>query len=299
MNYFEFHIGDYAEATGHLSIIEDGAYSRLLRKCYSTERALPPDICAVQRLVAARSEEERSAVESVLREFFELRDDGWHQPRCDRDIANYLAGEPERVVKRANENGRLKRHRAERAGLFEVLHADGQHPSWNTPMAELRALVRNVRTAIETPPETKPETPPATEAATTPATETAMPATATQYPLPIPHSPTPTPHPPFPTVIGKKHRQSQFPDDFKPNEAGEAAGAGLSMETELEAFKNHHTGKGSLMADWQAAWRTWCGNARKYAKPTAFASNTKPASKHAGFEKLDYRKGVNHDGSFE
>ena len=27
-------------------------------------------------------------------------------------------------------------------------------------------------------------------------------------------------------------------------------------------------------------------------------SNTKPASKHAGFEKLDYQEGVNHDGSF-
>jgi uncharacterized protein YdaU (DUF1376 family) len=188
LNYYEHHIGDYAEATAHLSILEDGAYSRLLRKCYATERPLPADVNRVQRLVGARTDEECAAVEVVLHEFFELREDGWHQKRCDEAIAAYKAGEPERAVKRANENGRLKRHRVERADLFEVLHSDGQHPPWNTPMAELRALVKNVRPAIETPPETKPETPPATEAATTPAVETAMPATATQYPLPIPQS---------------------------------------------------------------------------------------------------------------
>jgi hypothetical protein len=26
---------------------------------------------------------------------------------------------------------------------------------------------------------------------------------------------------------------------------------------ELERFRNYHFGKGSLMADWDAAWRTW------------------------------------------
>ena len=96
----------------------------------------------------------------------------------------------------------------------------------------------------------------------------------------------------------KKARQSHLPDGFTPNETGVAAAHGLSLEVELEQFKNYHGAKGTLMLDWQAAWRTWCGNSRKYAKPTAFASNNKPASKHSGFSQLDYRSGINADGTF-
>ena len=90
MNYYEHHIGDYAEATSHLSFIEDAAYSRLIRKYYSSEKPLPVDMKAVQRLVGARTEEEREAVSTVLDEFFTLQDDGWHNQRCDEEIARYL-----------------------------------------------------------------------------------------------------------------------------------------------------------------------------------------------------------------
>jgi len=89
MNYYEHHIGDYAEATAHLSFVEDAAYSRLIRKYYAQEKPLPADIKAVQRLVAARTKDEREAVESVLKEFFILQDDGWHQARCDEEVERY------------------------------------------------------------------------------------------------------------------------------------------------------------------------------------------------------------------
>lgn len=89
INYYEHHIGDYAEATAHLSFVEDAAYSRLIRKYYAQEKPLPVDVKAVQRLIAARSKEEREAVVTVLDEFFELRDDGWHQDRCDSEVARY------------------------------------------------------------------------------------------------------------------------------------------------------------------------------------------------------------------
>lgn len=90
MNHFPFHIGDYAEATGHLSFVEDSAYLRCIRKYYSTEKPLPADIKSVQRLVGARSKEELNAVETVLNEFFVLEDDGWHNPRCDSELAIYF-----------------------------------------------------------------------------------------------------------------------------------------------------------------------------------------------------------------
>ena len=89
INYYEHHLGDYAEATAHLSFIEDAAYSRLMRKVYATELPLPADIKSVQRLVGARSKDERDAVAIVLEEFFVLEADGWHNDRCDIEISKY------------------------------------------------------------------------------------------------------------------------------------------------------------------------------------------------------------------
>lgn len=86
MNFYKHHIGDYAQATAHLTFVEDAAYSRMLRKYYADERPLPADVKAVQRLVGARTREERAAVESVLREFFVLEEDGWHNKRADAEI---------------------------------------------------------------------------------------------------------------------------------------------------------------------------------------------------------------------
>ena len=182
MNYYEHHIGDYAEATAHLTFVEDAAYSRLIRKYYAAEKPMPADLKAVQRLVGARSKDEREAVQTILEEFFELREDGWHNARCDAEIKAYNDGEPERSAKKANEETRLRRHREERAALFKTLTEAGQHAPWNTPIAELRETVKRItENAQETNPETLRQPLPATSPAT--------PATATQTPDTIPQTP--------------------------------------------------------------------------------------------------------------
>ena len=89
MNYYQHHLGDWAEATAHLTMLEDAAYSRLVRKYYATEAPMPIELAAVQRLVGARTKEEREAVVTVLREFFALGEDGWRNKRCDEEIAAY------------------------------------------------------------------------------------------------------------------------------------------------------------------------------------------------------------------
>ena len=89
MNYYEHHLGDYAEATAHLSFVEDAAYSRMIRKYYATEKPLPSEKNSVQRLIGARTKDEKEAVSAVLDEFFVLRDDGWHNTRCDEEIARF------------------------------------------------------------------------------------------------------------------------------------------------------------------------------------------------------------------
>ena len=86
MNFYKHHLGDYDSATMHLTWNEDMAYTRLLRVYYRAEKPIPSDMKSAWRLVRATSKQERDAVESVLREFFELREDGWHQARADEEI---------------------------------------------------------------------------------------------------------------------------------------------------------------------------------------------------------------------
>lgn len=42
---------------------------------------------------------------------------------------------------------------------------------------------------------------------------------------------------------------------------------GDPIQSMLDAFRNYHAAKGSLMADWFAAWRTWVNNEVKYSRP--------------------------------
>ena len=91
MNFYPFHIGDYASATAHLSILEDGVYRRLLDCYYTREEPLPVDVRQCCRLVRAQSPDERQAVDDVLREFFELTPHGWRHSRCDDELAHFVA----------------------------------------------------------------------------------------------------------------------------------------------------------------------------------------------------------------
>ncbi len=91
MNYYEHHLGDYAAATSHLSLIEDAVYSRMIRRYYLQEAPLPAEVAQVARFCGAKSPEELAAVEAVLNEFFIPGPDGWHQSRCDEEIAKFRA----------------------------------------------------------------------------------------------------------------------------------------------------------------------------------------------------------------
>lgn len=86
MNFYKHHIGDYDADTAHLGWLEDAAYRRLICLYYRREQPIPADINQAARLVRAVSKQEREAVESVLREFFHLTDEGWRHHRCDAEI---------------------------------------------------------------------------------------------------------------------------------------------------------------------------------------------------------------------
>lgn len=108
MNYYEHHLGDYARDTAHLSMLEEGAYRRLLDRYYATERPLPADIRECCKFARAQSKAERDAVAVVLKEFFKLGPEGHRQGRADKEIARY---QDKQAKARASINVRWQRER--------------------------------------------------------------------------------------------------------------------------------------------------------------------------------------------
>jgi len=211
VNYYEHHLGDYDGATAHLSWHEDCAYRRLLCLYYRTEAPLPADVKQICRLVRAASKPERDAVQQVLREFFELSDDGWHNARCDEDIAAFHESEPDREAKKENSRERQRRSRERRRTLFEELRGHNIVPAWDTSTKHLEALLSRVTTGV-------------TDASrvTEPVTPVTRDDTATQTPPPTSHLPPPSPKP----VEGSlREPGGDDPEDWRQRAVGEIAAA--------------------------------------------------------------------------
>ena len=125
MNYYPFHLGDYAAHTGHLEPMEDLAYRRLLDVYYMREGALPADIQVTAKLVRLRSC--AADVESVLNEFFVLTEDGWRHQRCEHEIAKMQDKQAKaRASAQASVNSR--RAKAERSLDETPTNAERQLP---------------------------------------------------------------------------------------------------------------------------------------------------------------------------
>lgn len=154
MNYYSFHIGDYLSATAHLSIIEHGAYRRLLDIYYIHESPLPDDVKQVYRLVGARGKEEREAVDSVLSEFFQSTPEGFRHDRCDHEIA---------LCNKNRANGKK-----------------GGRPSKNTNPKETQTKTQPKPKT--NPTETQPESPPSPHHPITPSQSSASTAEPPQGP---------------------------------------------------------------------------------------------------------------------
>ena len=140
MNFYAFHIGDYASATRHLTWEEDCAYRRLLDVYYTREEPLPDDLRAICRLVVASAPEQRQAVEVVLHEFFHQTEAGWISTRADREIDAMRVKQSAQEEKNQHESDRMRRHRERRAVMFEALGVVGVVPAWDIPIKELQRL---------------------------------------------------------------------------------------------------------------------------------------------------------------
>jgi len=98
MNFYQHHIGDFNNATRHCDRIERSVYRDLIDLYYETEAPLCDDIAKLARRILAHSEAEKVALATILDEFFTLEDDGYHNERCDEELAKlYEKSEKARV----------------------------------------------------------------------------------------------------------------------------------------------------------------------------------------------------------
>src|SRR5690625_5198133 len=108
MNYYQFHIADWALHTAHLTLEEEGVYRRLLDHYYDTESPIPEETQPVIRRLRLRGYEETVAL--ILEEFFMLKDGGWGNRRDDTEIAAYQA-KAEQARANGKKGGRPKKNK--------------------------------------------------------------------------------------------------------------------------------------------------------------------------------------------
>lgn len=96
MIYYRRYLGDYLVKTIGMSMVEDGAYNRLLDYYYTTEKPLPGNIEECYEIARATKPEDKKAVKRVLEVKFDLKNGSYHNTRADAEIA---------LAARARENG--------------------------------------------------------------------------------------------------------------------------------------------------------------------------------------------------
>lgn len=95
------HISDFVVDTTHLTPIEECFYRRAIDFYYLNEKPLPKETQSVFRRLRATTKEEKDAVLNVLQDFFFEQEDGFHNKRCDAEIAEY-----QQNASKSRENGK-------------------------------------------------------------------------------------------------------------------------------------------------------------------------------------------------
>ena len=138
MKYYPHHIGDFDRATKHLTRVERSIYRDLIELYYDAEQALALDFDSLCRKIIARSDEERTAVEQMLNEFFTKTEQGWYHDRCEEELEAYRNSTSQKSAAGKASAARrvLKRQQAMGRGTNVTAGA-------TTPVADCRLSTKN------------------------------------------------------------------------------------------------------------------------------------------------------------
>ena len=123
MHHYQHHIGDFNNATRHLTRVERSVYRDLIELYYDTEQPLIGDENTLMKKVLAHSEEEKEAVCNVLNEFFILSGGNFHHDRCDDEIVKYKASSSARA-RAGKASAEARREKREALELENITDAE-------------------------------------------------------------------------------------------------------------------------------------------------------------------------------
>ena len=236
MNHYPFHIGDFNNATRHLSRLERCIYRDCMDLYYDKESPLPADFERLARRLLVSAKDEVAALKYVLDDFFTLEEDGYHSARCDGEIAKYH-GFIDKQAKAGKASARARRNRkadaepALNGGYTNVEPTKNQEPRTKNHIKEIGDSKR-------------------TES---PSSTTEIKSTRSKPKRPIDDSFTVT------AEMIKWVEESNY--------------GHIELLDQTERFIDHWKGKGEPRADWVASWRIWIRNADKYQKQDSARGN--------------------------
>ena len=234
MHFYKFHIGDYMSHTRHLSLLEDLAYRRLLDFYFLHEQPIKHRDAA--RQIGMREHEED--VLTVLNEFFLSTDDGFVNPRANKEIEEYKAHQGTSAY------GAFIR---DNQSLKSVVQKDVyiQHFTNGT----LDTYIKTLRTQ-----------------------DVPIMSTSSTHDATNNHKPITTNHKP----IKENKRGSRLPQDwFLTKAMGDWATQerpDLDVRQVADQFKDYwaaQAGQKGVKLDWDATWRNWVRNT-KSVKPNPY-----------------------------
>ena len=226
---------DYGEKTAHLSLAEHGAYTLLLDHYMTSGGAIAIGIAnAMQeasvcyRICRAQSDAERAAVDSVVRQYFTIENDGYlHNKRADTEL------------------GKRKNLSETRASVAKK----GAAKRWGNP--EPMPIAMPIATAIAMPKAML-------QGIANGCTSTST-ATIEEINPPL--------IPPLggKTVIRaeRKVKGTRLPEDWCHDIKHEhlAKEMGVNLFDELMKFRDYWASEGRAKANWNATFNTWLRNA--------------------------------------
>ena len=234
--YFPLYVDDYEADTAHLTITEDGAYSRLLRLCWRTPGCtIPDDADWIKRRMRVSDEEFVNIVRPIIDEYFAVKNGRVYSERLLKEW------------QKSDLAHRKRKNAGRKGGLSKSLK--------NKEKDSSNALATRTRTrTIESPPVSPPEGE----------------GQSRLFDDQIDHDQR-EPDPPPPKPRKKTNRGSRLPEDWQPSERNlqDAGAEGLSpveISREAEKFRDYWISKPGATAcklDWAATWRNWIRKSRE------------------------------------
>lgn len=232
MDWYPWYPALYRKATMHLTIAQDGAYRRLIDEYMTNGFPLPSNGAAIARIIGISLEEWESIAPAIL-SFFQQKGDLLHNERCDIEL--------ERQARLSRKRSEVAKKAAQKRNNNQLdagnCSANGQQNSaTRQDKTRQESISKDIDSAV----------------IKVNGNHGLFPSTET-----LPKS-------------SRKKPKRPFPDDFEltPELASYSRQRLPTTNAKhvFEHFKNHHTAKGNLMADWAAAFRTWVNNQADWSK---------------------------------